>query len=540
MRRKCMKKTSSSNITKCNKESYIVTVLNDVEVSSNNQNLEFFFKDIPSDFSGNMNEFFLKLLDDNLYWYLLHFFDTWNWSVIVRREINGDRCCSRKTKIDFLKFCESKGLEQDKINQLKEKISYHIFQEDYRGKNFSLNIEGNPYEIKWIDIIFLLTTSPWDFYQFCKFPNNCDKFWISHKQFLYEVSKIIQKENLLGNYILPKDILLRIKEINENEAIDNQYIDSYTETTDTLYQKIDFNEELKQKIFEWMPKYLTKLEQVIFVYIKMCTLLTYSDEYWAFEIDSNFKQNPLKSKYRGIDLCSNVTVENNKIVCFQFSLLFSKILNELWCTTKVINWNEFLIGGRYWEYHSFVQFKVDKYLVQADPAIVFHSDLSNAKFNFPLKNFNCLNKNQKTKKEFDSAVKKIYHLVKQQKNTFSRAELNTLKNMKKRTLKEKLDFLIKKLQRKNVIWFDAVNLFLKYKEILLNDEEKKNFQFEVVRRNKWENFSILCLFWIKNSEKMSYFLFDPHQQENLKEISVEDLRKKRDDWEFIFVRKKKQ
>ncbi|MBQ7073589.1 hypothetical protein IJM86_00650 [bacterium] len=54
----------------------------------------------------------------------------------------------------------------------------------------------------------------------------------------------------MGNYILPKDILLRIKEINENEAIDNQYIDSYTETTDTLYQKIDFNEELKQKIFE--------------------------------------------------------------------------------------------------------------------------------------------------------------------------------------------------------------------------------------------------------------------------------------------------
>ncbi|MBQ7073590.1 hypothetical protein IJM86_00655 [bacterium] len=47
-----------------------------------------------------------------------------------------------------MKFCESKGLEQDKINQLKEKISYHIFQEDYRGKNFSLNIEGNPYEIK--------------------------------------------------------------------------------------------------------------------------------------------------------------------------------------------------------------------------------------------------------------------------------------------------------------------------------------------------------------------------------------------------------
>ena len=77
------------------------------------------------------------------------------------------------------------------------------------------------------------------------------------------------------------------------------------------YFDVKIDSDLEQAIIEGMPEDVTELEKAIYIYIKMCKLLTYDDEYYAVN-----QTGIATVKRRNIDFVSSITLKNNKVVCF--------------------------------------------------------------------------------------------------------------------------------------------------------------------------------------------------------------------------------
>ena len=56
----------------------------------------------------------------------------------------------------------------------------------------------------------------------------------------------------------------------------------------------------------------------------MCKLLTYDDEYFAVN-----QKGPATEKHKDVNYVSNINLTNNRVVCFEFNLIYSKLLDEL-------------------------------------------------------------------------------------------------------------------------------------------------------------------------------------------------------------------
>ena len=105
------------------------------------------------------------------------------------------------------------------------------------------------------------------------------------------------------------------------------------------------NESLRTAIFNDMPQDLSLEEQALFIYTRLCQELEYNEEYLyrdkdiSSQFESDFSKQQLESIKPG-----------SKITCFDFSRIFSKLVNELKgdneavVTSQGMNRGHFLAG----------------------------------------------------------------------------------------------------------------------------------------------------------------------------------------------------
>ena len=82
------------------------------------------------------------------------------------------------------------------------------------------------------------------------------------------------------------------------------------------------NSELLNVLFSNMPNNLTKIEQAIFLYIKLCKLLNYDELFYTMEEDAIIY-------HEDINNLNKINLTNNKVVCYEFNLLYAKLLDIL-------------------------------------------------------------------------------------------------------------------------------------------------------------------------------------------------------------------
>lgn len=508
-------------------------------------------------------EFLKRILDDDNYFeYASRYFYDATDKFIVASIINGDLGVNirydKTTIINGIKELINTNQislnteEEERFEKLRSYISYDKFLEKYKNFTYKVLIDGVNYSIPFENMMNLMRLSDDKFNEICKDDGTKDINGILKEHLIYATCKFIRENNIIDNYELPDNFVKRHASIYSMQVIDLEAINKFVYTTDVKYKEIKINSDLEKTIMEGFPYDASELEMAIYIYIKMCKVLTYDEEYYAVN-----QMGVAIEKHRSTSHIASITPQNNQVVCFEFNIIYAKFLNML--GINFASNYKYSVGEAYGDGHANLDFRCGKFLVNADSVTsILQGDIANAKINQPLVGINCLNKNLKTMTEFVNAYQKMYMLVASQekdkdsddilhKETFEELlekYTNKTDNLKIISLEERLTILVDKVNKKGMEGIDSLSYVLQLKKILFNEEERKNnVKIIIIRNNKPFDqdkvampsviISINKEGFKNNPDKTVYFYYNPNKE--LVVVTSEELQSKFDEGTFEYV-----
>lgn len=458
-----------------------------------------------------------------------------------------------------------------RYDSLKQEITYDKFLEKYKDNNYSITIEGQKYTLPISQMIDLLNLPTEEFDTICSSPNVKEITGVKKEHYIYAILKFFKENNLASKYQFPQSIKEKIIGISTFKKIDIEAVDKITVISDYNIDKIEINPELKNKILEGLPENTSEIEKAIYIYIKMCRLLTYDDEFYAVN-----QQGQSAHRHEDINHVREITPENNKVVCYEFNVLYGKLLQEIGLKFST---DQALLNG-FGGGHANLKFRSDKYLVSADSVTsILEGDIMRAKLNQPLVGLKCINKNQQSQQEFNNLLTKMYTLIATQ--TIKENEQNitpveqlqqtlpaepeklqvehieefeeilaqykhTTKQIVHISLSEKLDILMQKVNDSKLVGIDSLSYILHLRKILFTQEERaKNITITLIRDNELNEENQLATAsaiiainpnnLTTNPRSTLYYIY--HPKVSFRKTSLEELQTKFNEGLYCYIEK---
>lgn len=504
------------------------------------------------------------LTDDNYFSYVSKLFNKEIEYFSVNRIYKGDvlSCCQLNKleiisginllieygKLEGIEIFNEKAIKR--YNELTNMMSFDGFLKKISGKSYQIQIEGKDYLIPTKEIIDFMNLSEEDFDKFCD--NEIKEInGIQKEIFCYAVNRFFISSGVFTDYIVPDNIEKRYNEIRNQEKIDFEAVNKINAIDDDNLDKVKINEDLKNYILDGMPIDAEQIEKAIYIYIKLCKTLTYDDEFFAVR-----QQGDVARKHEDINNVYNINLTNNKVVCYEFNIIYGKLLEEIGIKfeTKTNGLMDGFGGG-----HASLKFRSGKFLISADSVTsILHGDIAKAKTNQPLVGLKCINKNERTKFEFYDLITKMYTLIVEQETNSKNVQVEreetfeeilqqynqTITEYPMIDLNEKLDILINKVNSLNMVGIDSLSYVLHLRKILFSLEERKDNiivsivgNSEVVDKEKQAMAS--AIFTINNEHVLLqgqdniYYLYNPNG--NLLPTSREEIQERFDNGTFIYI-----
>lgn len=392
-------------------------------------------------------------------------------------------------KIPFLEAIEvarDKGLIKlnritySRYKTLLDLISYGILKKQLQNKTIQAKVDGITYNIPANKIIEFLELDTKTLDDYINTPNR--KGSISKEAFLYIVRRFIIREELMDNFIFPENIEKRITDIVNYEILDFESQNTYLSDENSLTSKTNLNPELIEAITKDIPANYSTLEKAIYIYIKMCKILSYNDEFFAA------KQRGLAAeKHRMIDYIETISPQFPEVVCYEFNAIYAKMLHSLGINfqRECFSWK-----NKYGDGHENLSFRVGKYIIEADSSRqILTGDLFNAKVGNSIKGLKCRNQNFDTYMDFDEILRKVYKDIKKEdKSTFSEAlkEYEELTNAKQAHIpfNTRFDIFLEKIRTSSFNGLNIMSYILRLVNVLFTEEEREHYiDFEIIRDN---------------------------------------------------------
>ena len=392
-------------------------------------------------------------------------------------------------KIPFLEAIEvarDKGLIKlnritySRYKTLLDLISYGILKKQLQNKTIQAKVDGITYNIPANKIVELLELDTKTLDDYINTPNR--KGSISKEAFLYIVRRFIIREELMDNFIFPENIEKRITDIVNYEILDFESQNTYLSDGNSLTSKTNLNPELIEAITKDIPANYSTLEKAIFIYIKMCKILSYNDEFFAA------KQRGLAAeKHRMIDYIETISPQFPEVVCYEFNAIYAKMLHSLGINfqRECFSWK-----NKYGDGHENLSFRVGKYIIEADSSRhILTGDLFNAKVGNSIKGLKCRNQNFDTYMDFDEILRKVYKDIKKEdKSTFSEAlkEYEELTNAKQAHIpfNTRFDLFLEKIRTSSFNGLNIMSYILRLVNVLFTEEEREHYiDFVIIRDN---------------------------------------------------------
>ena len=392
-------------------------------------------------------------------------------------------------KIPFLEAIEvarDKGLIKlnritySRYKTLLDLISYGILKKQLQNKTIQAKVDGITYNIPANKIIEFLELDTKTLDDYINTPNRKES--ISKEAFLYIVRRFIIREKLMDNFIFPENIEKRITDIVNYEILDFESQNTYLSDENSLTSKTNLNPELIEAITKDIPANYSTLEKAIYIYIKMCKILSYNDEFFAA------KQRGLAAeKHRMIDYIENISPQFPEVVCYEFNAIYAKMLHSLGINfhRECFSWK-----NKYGDGHEILSFRVGKYIIEADSSRqILTGDLFNAKVGNSIKGLKCRNQNFDTYMDFDEILRKVYKDIKKEdKSTFSEAlkEYEELTNTKQAHIpfNTRFDIFLEKIRTSSFNGLNIMSYILRLVNVLFTEEEREHYiDFEIIRDN---------------------------------------------------------
>lgn len=433
----------------------------------------------------------------------------------------------RLKRIDVLTFYQEydkKDLsptEKMRIALLLSTSHRETLEKVYNNEILVREIDGQKYtyNVNWlIDTIFL----PEDQYQdFIKHGENKEIIALLIVEF-FELNRIFEK------YLLPVFVLNRLERLKSYEDVDYESLNKCLNTNDedeqgiSIMEQFELNPELHDYLFQDIPSSLSRLEVALLLYIKLCEVLTYDEEYYA-----NAHNTKTRQQHENISEIESITIENNKVINYEFILIYAKLLSELGISYT-------LSSGFGSEQGPLLKFRYNEYLMSINAIeITINNDLANAKFNKPLTGLTSINESKISSTKFNELFTKIqkeYHEQKESRRIFAEAleEYNNLFMNTHIDPIDKITFLIEAIQKQKLGSIEALEYINCIYHQILGSDFKINFISE-----KRDGYRPLVL--LSNEESNSYYLINLYPEPGAITISPETLESKFESGEFAYT-----
>lgn len=509
-------------------------------------------------------EFLKRILEeDNYFEYACRYFYDATDKFIVASIINGDLGVNirydKTTIINGIKELINNNQislnteKKERFEKLRSYASYDKFLEKYKNYEYKVLIDGGNYSIPFENMINLMRLNDDKFNEICHDDNIKDINGVPKEYLIYATCKFLRENNVIDNYELPDNYVKRYSSLYSMQVIDLEAINKYVVTTDVKYKEIKIDIDLEKVIMDGFPYDASELEMAIYIYIKMCKVLTYDEEYYAVN-----QMGVATEKHKSTSHIASITPKNNQVVCFEFNIIYAKFLNML-CINFTSNYFSCIGEDYYGEGHANLDFRCGKFLVNADSVTsILQGDIANSKINLPLEGINCLNKNVDTQNEFKRAYQKMYNLIVSQEKDFNNKNVpyvqsfeellneyeNRTNNLKEVSLEERLSILIDKVNKKGMIGIDSLSYVLHLRKILFNYEERKNnVKIIIIRNNDPFNKDKVAMPSVivalnkegfkNNPDKTVYFYYNLNKE--LVVVTSEELQSKFDSGSFEYI-----
>jgi len=484
-----------------------------------------------------------KLITDNVYYnYVQKLFSDEIEEFVSYYTVNGNAAGDiRLSKTDIVrgiaKIINEKGIAFDEEAQKRYQSLYHTVSFDKLlknivGKNYEVTIDGEKLFVSIEEMFTFLTSDEAHYEEFFDLEKNNKINGIRKEYFAYSIVRYFARNSILDNYILPSNVMKRFMEIRSSEKIDIEALNKITITRNDNLSFILINDELRKELYDGLPKDLSTIEKAIYFYIKMCKTLTYDEEFFAVN-----QRGQAAEKHKDIKQLSTINTNNNRVVCYEFNAIYSKLLEENGINFEVLS----KMSKKFGEDHTSLRFRCGKFLINADPVTsILLGDMMLAKINQPLIGLTCENKNEQTKREFAEIMSRVYNLVVKEEQVKQEGGMHNTRvghvetfeeilgqyrsitdNVKPVSIEDKINILIDKASSKSIVGVDNLSYINQLRKIIFTkDEQLRNVGMAIVRNNKPEDpgktampkvvFTINQENVLTNADNNEYYFYNPN------------------------------
>lgn len=383
---------------------------------------------------------------------------------------------------NLIRFTES---ELSSYESIKSSMSYETFLENNSKKTYSFQANKKEYALPVISFLNFLTL-PAD--EYCKIVEDSSIstiFGFDKRIFAYACTSYFNKD-LLDEYFFPKTFLSRLDALRKYEYIDYESLEKLGESKNDITSKVNINSALKEAVLESLPEHFSALEKALYIYFKLCEILTYDEEYYAAKEDKR-----VKYKHESIKNVVNISPLKNSAVCYEINAIFAKFLKDLGLNVHIKRGEQVFYGDG----HENLEFSCDEYYVRADTVTsIFKGDLSNVKMGKEYEGLKCLNKNANTFNRFHNIAKKVYDYIlnmpkNKQRESFiavtSYYQMVQNKDTPVPSFEERFEMFLSKITSLTLIGIDRLSYILDiYNRIFSLAERRNNFKVTIVGNNK--------------------------------------------------------
>lgn len=473
-----------------------------------------------------------KLIDGTLLTSTLNVFEIYFGDTLVINSFS---------KIELFKVLSYLMKEQIFVPSSKEKERFNVLKQSVSLENliserndFQIRVDNISYKVSPQTIIDFISLSPSKRKVMKMYAN------IPIRHMAYLSVHFIKDTKLLDNYEVSDKIKTAIESLESYQEIDFESTNQYLKNEDPNEQKISINPELKSKILESIPEGLDNLQKAIFIYMKMCEILTYDDEFYAVN-----QQGVVAFKHEQIDHINEITPSNNRVVCYEFNAIYSVFLKQLGFNYRTISrgYMDDFGGG-----HAFLTFKSGEYIIKVDSVTgVLNGDIPRVKQKLPLEGVIILNKNKDTQEKFKAELKRmegLYYKIGKEP-TFEetlKAYEQSSPNITIIPFSEKLAIFFTKLNNNNYAQVDRLGYIQILKKTLFSQLElNNNISISYIRNNHplpdLEAESIVVIAIDDDiSDETKYYIYNARL--GLNEIEKEELQERFDNGHYDYINPK--
>lgn len=409
----------------------------------------------------------------------------------------------------------------------------NVCYNNYYDQMYSCYIDGEEVAISAIELLRLLSCPN---KEFRKFINGKESGPYSKEVIAYLIVDFCEKEDLFKKYVFDERTYQRYQELKQFKYIDYESINKHKKSDDelvdgkSLLDTFNVNTELMNAVYEGMNPSYSVIEKAIYVYIRLCDLLTYDSEQYA----KNARVER-EGKHSEIDNIENISLDNNKIVSYEFMLIYAKILRDLGIK-YAINLNS--IAG-YVEEKSSIKFKQGEYLVSVDLFDdIIKNDMSMVKIGGTLNSIKSYNRNEVTHRKFEETVYSVYSNYRDAKKR--REEfLNNVKDYKikyyKSTAnkKDKLYVLFKLIARKDLKGIDNINYIREMINNIIGEDE--DLSFSIYSMNYDGHSRPVVVISYDYNDDVIYYIIDNNSDNVIKQYNRKQLQKLINEKHLLYI-----